>query len=124
MRLKQLKAHRNKTQMKTQKYFSGCLILIGMGLLMGCAAMKEKKNNKIEKDAILDDIHYYIKSIVSVASYKKKASDVFNAMYIVVTKEYSQIVRESESKGYIEAKYETDTYIVLPQKLIFAYEAS
>ncbi len=63
-----------------------------------------------EKKAILSEVNQHIKSLVSTASYKKKATEVYNAMYVVATKEYNQIVRDSEKKGYIEAKQESDLY--------------
>lgn len=63
-----------------------------------------------EKKAIISEINQHIKSVVSTASYKKKATEVYNAMYVVATKEYNQIVRDSEKKGYIEAKQESDLF--------------
>lgn len=61
-----------------------------------------------EKRALLNEIKQYVKSVVSTASYNKKATVVYNAMYVVATKEYNEIVKESEKKGYIEAKQESD----------------
>ena len=61
-----------------------------------------------EKKALLNEINQYISGVVSTASYNKTATEVYNAMYVVATKEYNQIVRDSEKKGYIEAKQEAD----------------
>lgn len=63
-----------------------------------------------KKDDILKEIYAYRKSIVSVATYDKKASEIWSAIYIITTEEYNTISRESESKGYIEGKLETNTY--------------
>ena len=80
-------------------------------LLSGCAASRERRNNLIEREAIVRDIQYYIRGIVSTASYSQKYSEVYNAMYIVATKEYPEITKESEKRGYIEAKLEKESYI-------------
>lgn len=61
-----------------------------------------------EKRAIINEIHQHIKGIVSTASYNKKATEVYNATYVVATKNYNQIVKDSEKKGYIDAKQEDD----------------
>lgn len=61
------------------------------------------------KNDILKEIQDYKKNIVRNASYDKPKSEVWNAMYIVVTQECNTIIKESESKGYIEAKDESDT---------------
>ena len=62
------------------------------------------------KNDILKEIFDYRKKIVSIATYDKKETEVWNAIYIIATEEYNTIVKESESKGYIEAKLEKDTY--------------
>lgn len=69
-----------------------------------------------EKKALIHEIDHYIARTVSTASYNKKAPEVYNAMYVVATKEFNDIVKESEKRGYIEAKKETDlkkTYITI-----------
>ncbi len=63
-----------------------------------------------DKKALLGEINQHVSSVVSAVSYTNTATEVYNAMYVVATKEYNQMVRESEKKGYIEAKQETDTY--------------
>lgn len=60
------------------------------------------------KKDILIEIEGYKKSIVDNVSYDKKESEVWNAISIIANEEYNTIVRESESKGYIEAKQESD----------------
>ena len=62
------------------------------------------------KRDLVKEINSYIKDIVSNASYEKEYSEVWNAIYIIAAEEYPTISRESESKGYIEAKVEKDTY--------------
>jgi len=61
------------------------------------------------KSDIVKEINDYVKSTVNVATYDKKQSEVFSAISIIASEEYNTIVRESESKGYIEAKQESDT---------------
>jgi hypothetical protein len=77
-----------------------CIVLINIAL----TSFGQRKND------ILKEIYDYRKSIVSVATFDKKEADVWNAIYVIATEEYNTIVRESESKGYIEAKQESDTY--------------
>jgi hypothetical protein len=62
------------------------------------------------KKDILNEIYDYKKGIVNNASYDKKESEVWNAISIIAKEEYNTIVRESESKGYIEAKQESDVF--------------
>lgn len=62
------------------------------------------------KKDILNEIKSYKKTIVNNASYDKKKSDVWSAISVIAREEYNTIVRESESKGYIEAKQDSDTY--------------
>lgn len=62
------------------------------------------------KKDIIKEINSYKKTIVSNATYDKEYNEVWSAIYIIATEEYPTISRESESKGYIEAKIEKDTY--------------
>ncbi|MCL2328872.1 MAG: hypothetical protein FWC39_10240 [Bacteroidetes bacterium] len=61
-----------------------------------------------KKNDILKEIDDYIVKTVSTATYDKNYSDVWSAIYVVATEECNTIVRESESKGYIEAKTELE----------------
>jgi len=63
-----------------------------------------------KKNDLIQEIYAYKKGVVSNASYDNKRIDVWNAMYIIATEEYKIISRESESRGYIEAKEETNTH--------------
>ncbi|MBU3821256.1 hypothetical protein KO566_04220 [Flavobacteriaceae bacterium XHP0103] len=62
------------------------------------------------KRGLIKEIEAYEKNLVSNASYNKDFSEVWNAIYIIATEEYSTISRESESRGYIEAIQENSTY--------------
>ncbi|MEY2702136.1 MAG: hypothetical protein RLY43_769 [Bacteroidota bacterium] len=61
------------------------------------------------KKDILNEIQNFKKTIVNNASYDKKESEVWSAMSIIAREEYNTIVRESESKGYIEARQDSET---------------
>lgn len=63
-----------------------------------------------KRNDIIKEINAYKKGLVSNATYDKEFSEVWNAIYIIATEEYNTISRESESKGYIEAKQETNTF--------------
>lgn len=58
---------------------------------------------------IIREIDSYKKDIVSNAKYDNEYSEVWDAIFIIASKEYNTISRESESKGYIEANIETNT---------------
>ena len=53
---------------------------------------------------MIKEINGYYISIVSNASYDKPQKDVWSALYTIVKNEYPNITKESESRGYIEAK--------------------
>lgn len=76
------------------------ILLIGFGF----TSLAQKKSD------ILDEINDYKRSIVANESYDNSYSEIWDAIYIIATEEYNTIVRESESKGYIEAKQETNTF--------------
>ena len=62
------------------------------------------------KKQIINEIYSYKKGIVDTVYYKNKRTEVWNAIYIISKEEYSIIVRESESRGYIEAKEEKELF--------------
>lgn len=62
------------------------------------------------KKDVLNEIEDYKKNIVDNASYDKNETEVWNAISIIAREEYNTIVRESESKGYIDAKQESDVF--------------
>lgn len=55
------------------------------------------------KQQLLNEISAYSKQMVMNKSYDLSYDDVWNAVYIVQSKEYPQIKRESKEKGFIEA---------------------
>lgn len=63
------------------------------------------------KKELLSQIYDYRKSIVDTVSYNNEESEMWNAMYLISKEEYSTITKESERKGYIEAKDEKELYI-------------
>lgn len=62
------------------------------------------------KKDILAEVNQWKRNVVSTASFDTTESEVWNAIYIIATEKYADIVRESESKGYIEAKKEKEFY--------------
>jgi hypothetical protein len=62
------------------------------------------------KKDLVKEINAYKVGIVSNASFDREFSEVWNAIYIIATEEYNTIVRESESRGYIEARQDSDTF--------------
>jgi len=62
------------------------------------------------KKDLIKEIRAYKMGIVSNVSYDNTYSEVWNAIYIIATEEYNTIVRESESRGFIEAKQDSDTF--------------
>lgn len=63
-----------------------------------------------KKRDLIKEIKSYEKSVVSNTSFDEDYSEIWNVIYIIATEEYNTISRESESKGYIEALQETNTY--------------
>ena len=61
------------------------------------------------KKDILAEIFSYKKTLSNTASYDVEKSKVWNAMMIIVGEEYNEILKESESRGYIEAYAETES---------------
>ena len=78
--------------------------LIVLTLFIPCISFAQSKKDLIQ------EIEAYRSETVSNASFDNEFSEVWNAVYIIATEEYNTITRESESKGYIEAKQETETY--------------
>ncbi|GAA0739146.1 hypothetical protein [Gaetbulibacter jejuensis] len=62
------------------------------------------------KKDLIKEIQSYEKGIVSNASFNNDYQEVWDAIYIIATEEYNTIRRESESRGYIEALQESDTF--------------
>lgn len=62
------------------------------------------------KRDLIKEIRAYEKNIVSNASFNNEYSEVWDAIYIIATEEYNTISRESESRSYIEALQENDTF--------------
>lgn len=62
------------------------------------------------KKDILREIFDYEKKLISNVAFDKKQKEIWSAIYVIATEEYNTIVRESESKGYIEAKQEKPNY--------------
>jgi len=62
------------------------------------------------KKDIIAEIQSYYKTIVSNASYKKPQKEIWQAMYSVVMESYPDLIRESESRGYIDSKLQQETY--------------
>lgn len=62
------------------------------------------------KKDLIKEIRSYEKNIVSNASFNNDYQEVWDAIYIIATEEYNTITRESESRGYIEALQESDTF--------------
>jgi hypothetical protein len=63
-----------------------------------------------KKNDIIKEINSYKTSLVKNASFNHEFSEVWNAIYVIASEEYNTIKRESESRGYIEAAQESDTY--------------
>lgn len=76
------------------------IILMGISFL----SFGQKKND------IIKEIKSYKNALVSNAAYDNEYTDVWNAIYIIAAEEYNTISRESESKGYIEANQNTNTF--------------
>ncbi|GEM_PF-2813954 len=66
-------------------------------------------NSQTKRD-LLKEIKVFKADLVSNASFDKDFVEVWDAMYIVANEEYNTIARESESRGYIDAALEKDTY--------------
>ena len=66
--------------------------------------------NAQKKRDLIKEINAFKGDVVSNASFDKDFEEVWDAIYIIATEEYNTIKRESESRGYIEAAQETDTY--------------
>jgi len=66
------------------------------------AAISQKKGD------ILKQIRTYKRDLVKNAKFDQKESDVFSAIYVVISEKY-EVTKESESRGYIEGKKESAT---------------
>ncbi len=78
------------------------ITILIFGFTLGTQAQKKRD--------LIKEIKAYKKTLVSNAAYDKEYSEVWDAIYIIATEEYNTISRESESRGYIEAKQEKDTH--------------
>ncbi len=76
------------------------LILLVIICILNFNAYSQRKKDLIK------EINGYYSSIVSNATYDKPQKEVWNALYTVIKDEYQNITKESESRGYIEAKHE------------------
>lgn len=63
-----------------------------------------------QRENLITEINAQKKQIVLYASYNNDFKDVYSAMYQVISSEFSTITKESESRGYIEAKAEKELY--------------
>ncbi len=83
------------------------ILITTLALTSSLSAWSQELFPSKEKKGLLKEITQYYKGIVSVASYDVTTNQLFNAMVVTVTKNYSEIVRESEKKGFIDARNET-----------------
>jgi len=100
-------------------FFLGLIVLISVNGIS--QTNKEKREQKKEakqryrvleakRSNLLIEINAQKKQIVFNASYDNEWSEVYVAMYQVVSSEYNTILKESESRGFIEAFSETDLF--------------
>lgn len=66
--------------------------------------------NAQKKRDLIKEINAFKRDVVSNASFDKDFEEVWDAIYVIATEEYNTIKRESESRGYIDAAQESDTY--------------
>jgi hypothetical protein len=75
-------------------------VLLAFMLLMCKTSFCQKKKE------ILSEINGYYKTKVQNIAYDKPEKEIWNALYSIVIEKYPEIVRESESKLFIEARKE------------------
>jgi hypothetical protein len=63
-----------------------------------------------ERNNLITEIDAQVKQIVLYASYNNDFKDVYSAMFQVISSEFSSITKESESRGFIEAKADKELY--------------
>jgi hypothetical protein len=64
--------------------------------------------NAQSKSELLDNLLAYKKSVVSNRTYDFPIKELFDALMIVGTQEYPNVIRESESRGYAEFSLEKE----------------
>ncbi len=65
---------------------------------------------EVKRENLITEINAEKKQIVLYASYNNDFKDVYSAMYQVITSEFTTITKESESRGFIEAKADKELY--------------
>lgn len=76
-------------------------LLLVLGVLIALSSFGQRKKD------ILAEINGYAAGLVNTATYDNY-SEIWNAIYVIATEECNTIVRESETKGYIEARQESE----------------
>jgi len=89
--------------MKNKNFIFGGMLIILITTINSYAIAQKKSD-------IVSEINDFYKTKVQNVTYDKSEKELFDAMYIVVLEKYPNIVKESESKLYIEAKTEYETY--------------
>lgn len=101
------------------------LIFLSLVVLIsahGCSLINKEKREQnkeqrqryrvleAQRNNLITEINAQKQQVVLYASYSNEWNEVYVAMYQVVSSEYAIILKESESRGFIEASYEADLF--------------